>query len=163
MIIRVDNLDDVRLLQNKMMDEHTTVVFFFMEGCFHCDNMKPAWHKFEKMYENDEYNTVAMIESNHIQHMDNKPDLIGYPTIIKYKNNNPIEYSGDRSTKSFVKFANIKTKKSKKSSKTKSKTKSRTKSKPKTKSKSRTKSKNKTKPKTKNKTRKSKKANSKSK
>ena len=117
MIIHVKNLDDIRLLENKMMNDFTTVVFFFMDGCFHCENMKPSWNKFEKMYENDENNTIAMIESNHIQHMENKPDIIGFPTIFKYKNNHPIEYSGDRSTKSFVKFADIKVGKPKKSRK----------------------------------------------
>ena len=156
MIIHVQNLDDVRLLENKMMNEYATVVFYFMEGCFHCDNMKPAWHKFEKMYENDENNTIAMIESNHIQHLENKPDIIGFPTIIKYKNNNPIEYSGDRSTKSFKIFANIKSsKKSKSKPKSKPKAKSKTKSKTKPKIKSKAKAKSKSKTKTKPKSRKS--------
>ena len=136
MIIHVQNLDDIRLLENKMMNEYATVVFYFMEGCFHCDNMKHAWHKFEKMYENDENNTIAMIESNHIQHLENKPDIVGFPTIIKYKNNNPIEYSGNRSTKSFKTFANIKSsKKSKPKSKPKSRKTSKSKSRKSTKSK----------------------------
>lgn len=127
MIIHVKNLDDIKLLNNKIKDKHVTVIFYFMEGCFHCDNMKPAWHKFEKMYENDENNTIAMVESNHIQHLEDKPYIVGFPTIYKYGNNHPIEYSGDRSTKSFVKFAGIKTPKKTSKKKTKKSTKKSTK------------------------------------
>ena len=81
------------------------IVFVYMNGCPHCEMMKPAWNSFK------EANTISTIDVNHklLNSLISKDSSIfkpanSFPTI--YSNSN-LTYEGDRSTNSFLEFSKI--------------------------------------------------------
>ena len=47
---------------------------------------------------------LVNVESDNIPLLNSNPNIMGYPTIRKYSNNVGIDYNGDRSLKSLMKF-----------------------------------------------------------
>ena len=84
----------------KSLENGKKLIFFHMDGCPHCESMKPEWDK------------LKATNSSHIKLEDyerkQKPDLVekfsirGFPSIVLVDDNNDKvdEYNGDRKAKS---------------------------------------------------------------
>ena len=84
----------------KSLEKGKKLIFFHMDGCPHCESMKPEWDK------------LKATNSSHIKLEDyerkQKPDLVekfsirGFPSIVLVDDNNDKvdEYNGDRKAKS---------------------------------------------------------------
>lgn len=96
--------------------EHSTVVggskpalvLFHMNGCGHCTAMKPAWDQIKQILAStgqiDTYDLEATSQREEVQ----KHGVQGFPTIRLYPqgfpNQNFIQYKGNRSVESMMKF-----------------------------------------------------------
>jgi hypothetical protein len=94
------------------------IILFYMNGCGHCDVMKPAWNKIINELKDKHKNEIILgaIESSSM-HIFNKhgikPSVSGFPTILYFhpsKHDSPETYKGDRSYEDLKKW--ILTKKS---------------------------------------------------
>ena len=112
MIISVDCEENANLLNEKINNHSECIVLIYMNGCFHCEMMKPEWNKLETKNKSSNDIVIAKVEREHIDLLTPKPDIRGYPTIFKNKNNNLEEYQGERNCEGFQHF--IKPKSSKK-------------------------------------------------
>lgn len=84
----------------KSLEKGKKLIFFHMDGCPHCESMKPEWDK------------LKTTNSSHIKLEDyerkQKPDLVekfsirGFPSIVLVDDNDDKvdEYNGDRKAKS---------------------------------------------------------------
>lgn len=85
---------------------NTTFYFFNMDGCPHCDNMKPEWEKLENSdfvsenAENLELKSVNAKDSETTKEY----GVSGYPSLILDRNGSRIEYKGDRTSDDMVMF-----------------------------------------------------------
>ena len=95
----------------KEMKNGTWVVLYYAEWCGHCSQMKPEWNKLENKHSNSNDIVVAKVEQQHLELLNNKPEIRGYPTIFKNKNNNLEEYQGERNCEGFEQFINVKSSK----------------------------------------------------
>ena len=84
------------------------LVFFHMNGCGHCESMKPEW---KKMTDMGEYKGVQFvdIESNDNRELLEKHQIRGFPTIKLCKNGvedikNCVTHQGERSADAFKKL-----------------------------------------------------------
>ncbi len=91
---------------NRMIKDKPTMVLFYMDGCGHCENMKPEWGKFEENAENTNMDRVlARVNANYIGQIDGDTDVIGYPTIMGLINGKKHrEFTGKRTQDEFMKF-----------------------------------------------------------
>jgi len=123
MIIDVNSQNNADLLEEKMNETNVCIILYYSLNCIHCKLMLPEWKKLEKKYKNNNNCVVAKVESENMNLLHNKPFMLGYPTIHKYKNGTKEEYNGDRSCEDLVRFANVKetSKKTKKKGKKASK------------------------------------------
>lgn len=73
-----------------------TVTYYFMEGCPHCEAMKPEWEKFKRMA----VNTGGAIRAVDVSADQNiakaRPKVSGFPTIHIEFNGKVEEYNGKR-------------------------------------------------------------------
>lgn len=81
------------------------LILFTLDGCPHCDKMKPTWDLLKKNYGNNQYIKLIEVEGR------NKPKLVelynvnGFPTLLYVKDEKKqTEYNGDRSYEDLVKF-----------------------------------------------------------
>lgn len=100
--------------KSKKLKKSTNVklTYFFMEGCGYCKKFGPVWNKLES-----EMTDIKLEKINGPQNrqLTQKYNVNGFPTIILFKNNYPIHYSGKRDFASIRKFVNtMKSNKSKK-------------------------------------------------
>ena len=88
----------------------STLVLFFSEGCGHCRNMMPAWNQASNaLLQSGQFDVLAFEETK-----DNSKikqfgtGIRGFPAIRLYPEGFPsntfIDYKGDRSADSFMKF-----------------------------------------------------------
>ena len=84
------------------------LVFFHMNGCGHCESMKPEW---QKLVEMGQYKGVEFvdIESNEDRELLEKHKIRGFPTIKLCKNGvedveNCVTHEGERSAEAFKKL-----------------------------------------------------------
>ena len=108
MIIDVNSQNNADLLEEKMNETNVCIILYYSLNCIHCKLMLPEWKKLGKKYKNNNNCVVAKVESENMNLLHNKPFMLGYPTIHKYKNGTKEEYSGDRSCEDLVRFANVK-------------------------------------------------------
>ena len=83
------------------------LVFFSMNGCGHCEEMKPTWDLLVNNYGDNNF-----VELKHIVAQD-KPELTeqykvtAFPTILALKDGKlNLKYDGDRSYEDLVRFLN---------------------------------------------------------
>ena len=99
------------------------IVLFYMNGCGHCETMKPAWNKVITELKEKHKNEIILgaVESSSMEIFKKhgiNPSVSGFPTILYFhpkKHNAPEYYKGDRSYEDLKKW--ILTKKSKGKSK----------------------------------------------
>ena len=98
------------------------IVLFYMNGCGHCETMKPSWNKLITELKDKHKNEIILgaIESSSIvmfkKHGIN-PSVSGFPTILYFqpgRHNMPEHYKGDRSYEDLKKWILIKKGKDKK-------------------------------------------------
>ena len=81
------------------------IVLFYMNGCGHCETMKPAWNKVITELKEKHKNEIILgaVESGSMDMFKKhgiNPSVSGFPTILYFhpkKHNAPEYYKGDRS------------------------------------------------------------------
>jgi thiol-disulfide isomerase/thioredoxin len=103
------NAQDLQTFKQSDFDKKPVIVFIYMEGCPHCDVMKPEWEKFKHK------STVPSLEINSslITMLDSKQPYLknvmqnvhSFPDLKYYNNKNMGNaYNGERSNEAFLKF-----------------------------------------------------------
>ncbi len=146
-IIHVNNDKALEDFNDSIQDAHA-LVLFYMDGCPHCEIMKPEWNKFEKNLERNGMKhsmkspkslekMIARVNSDYINRVNCDRDILGYPTIFEMVGGNKKkEYNGNRTAEDFEVYFNSmnmsvgggknKSKTNKKSKKNKNKNKNKT-------------------------------------
>ena len=81
------------------------IILFYMNGCGHCETMKPAWNKVITELKDKHKNEIILgaVESSNMDMFKKhgiSPSVSGFPTILYFHPNklsNPESYNGDRS------------------------------------------------------------------
>lgn len=118
-----------------------SMVLYYSEGCYFCEDMKDEWEAFEKEAITKNYNVIlARVNKDYLDNVTVHKDVMGYPTIVHLVDGKKqIDYQDKRLKENFMKFLKDINKHSKKKvSNIKDKSKSNTKSKSKSKSKRKT-------------------------
>lgn len=93
---------------NKLMKKQPVVVLFYMDGCFHCDAMKPAWNEMENRMIRREMRcpmALAKVNSDYLSQVDTPRSVYGFPTIMHLKDGDFVEeHEGPRDLESLTKF-----------------------------------------------------------
>jgi protein disulfide-isomerase A1 len=79
------------------------IVLFHRPDCGYCRKLKPEWAKFEKMSSIE----TQQIDINDHKDLADKYNIQGVPTIILFKGETSIEYKGERTAESLLKFINL--------------------------------------------------------
>ena len=88
------------------------VVLFYMNGCGHCETMKPSWNKLITELKDKHKNEIILgaIESGNMDMFKKhgiSPSVSGFPTILYFHPNKlttPESYKGDRSYEDLKKW-----------------------------------------------------------
>jgi thiol-disulfide isomerase/thioredoxin len=81
------------------------IIFFSLDGCSHCEKLKPMWDLFKKNYNNNQYIKLINIEAENNKELVEKYNIEGFPTILYIKDGEKVsEYDGNRTYESLVKF-----------------------------------------------------------
>ena len=88
------------------------VILFYMNGCGHCETMKPAWNKLITELKDKHKNEIILgaVESGNMDMFKKhgiSPSVSGFPTILYFHPNkitNPESYNGDRSYEDLKKW-----------------------------------------------------------
>lgn len=88
------------------------IVLFYMNGCGHCETMKPSWNKLIMELKDKHKNEIilAAIESSSMDMFKThgiNPAVSGFPTILYFqpgRHNMPEHYKGDRSYEDLKKW-----------------------------------------------------------
>lgn len=81
------------------------IVLFYMDGCGHCEIMKPAWNKVVEELKDKHKDEIILgaVESSSMEMFKKHgihPAVSGFPTILYFppgRYNTPVHYKGDRS------------------------------------------------------------------
>jgi hypothetical protein len=79
-----------------------TFVFFRMNGCKHCENMKPEWNKFKASYKGN----IAIEEVEQADMTKQQKGWVqGFPTLVLVENDSVLKtYNGERTEAGFTAF-----------------------------------------------------------
>ena len=93
-------------LGKKSLDKGTKLIFFHMDGCPHCETMKPEWEKLKTL--NSSNITLEDYERKQKADLVEKFSISGFPAIILTDDNNEKvdEYSGKRTADALNKYIN---------------------------------------------------------
>ena len=88
------------------------IILFYMNGCGHCETMKPAWNKVINELKDKHKNEIILgaVESSNMDMFKKhgiSPSVSGFPTILYFHPNkltNPESYNGDRSYEDLKKW-----------------------------------------------------------
>ena len=101
-----------------LKENRPMMVLFYMNGCGHCEQMKPEWKKFYHNHNQDPSRLnnngepeIIQIENNELKkYMDDNDDndihIIGFPTIMEIANGQKKHYEGPRTNDGFEDFFN---------------------------------------------------------
>jgi hypothetical protein len=97
----IDVNNDANL--NKFNNNHkggVWFVWFYADWCGHCKQMIEPWN--ELVNNNVTNVNLAKVRDDYVPKIISKPNIQGWPTIILYKNGQPVDtYQGDRNTSAF--------------------------------------------------------------
>lgn len=110
MYIKVGSPNEASKLSSLVKDGNW-IVLYYANWCGHCNTMKPEWKQvIDRLQKSNSNNTnpinIADIESSHIEHLSDKPEIAGFPTIKMY--NSGIEranFEDERSADKIHQFA----------------------------------------------------------
>ena len=81
-----------------------TFVFFRMNGCGHCDDMKPEWNKFTSSYGDDGPVELKEVEKDDMT-TQQQTWVKGFPTLVLVENGKVLKtYEGERTAAGFKSF-----------------------------------------------------------
>ena len=82
------------------------VVYFYMNGCGHCNNFTPIWDQFCSA--NSSSIKTYKFEQAQVQEQISSYSISGFPTILLLDENNAKidEYSGERSVEALTSYVN---------------------------------------------------------
>lgn len=127
------NSQEIGMIDSSINSGKHMFVLVYMDGCHWCEEVRPKWGQIQDAMRNSIKNDIVVAEVNQvakdaIQHFNNV-SIDGYPTMFYIAKNGAttkIEYYDtanipvkDRSTESFVKWIQSKSKSTKPNSKTK--------------------------------------------
>lgn len=92
-------------------DKSYSLIFFYMETCPHCIDMKPVWAQLKKQLPSSPYAKtlcVAEISAENDRMLD-KYSVQSFPTILLVKNNkndqfSPVQFEGERTSQGLIEF-----------------------------------------------------------
>ena len=82
------------------------VVCHYMNGCMHCEMMKPAWEQAKKAVKDVPNLQVAEVEYAFTQQLPGKmANVMGFPSIVAYQNGLPYrEFDAMRTVENLTRF-----------------------------------------------------------
>lgn len=81
------------------------LLFFTLDGCGHCENMKPTWKLLKQNYGENGYIKLIEVKAKQNQDLVKLYNIKGYPTLLYVKDEKMVsEYKGDRTYEDLVKF-----------------------------------------------------------
>ena len=100
--------NSIELFQNK-----AEITFIHMNGCGHCEKMKPEWDDFENSWDDSEI-LVNNKEQNNARELCDKHKVSGFPTVLFTINGEKPEksqsqehvFNGERTSSGFTEWAN---------------------------------------------------------
>ena len=106
-IIRLsDPNSDISTFTDNIPKHAAVVMVYMMEGCPHCENLKPTWETVKKiMHTDNRFNNVVMadIDSN-IASLLPLPPVMTFPNIRVLKGSKLIQYDGVRDVDPLLSF-----------------------------------------------------------
>jgi thiol-disulfide isomerase/thioredoxin len=87
-------------------DSSTKLVYFYMNGCGHCNNFTPIWDEFCSA--NSSSIKTYKFEQSQVQEQISSYSISGFPTILLLDENNSKidEYSGQRTVEALTSYVN---------------------------------------------------------
>jgi|UniRef100_A0A6C0CD13 thiol-disulfide isomerase/thioredoxin len=87
-------------------DNSTKLVYFYMNGCGHCNNFTPIWDEFCSA--NSSSIKTYKFEQSQVQEQIASYSISGFPTILLLDENNAKidEYSGQRTVEALTSYVN---------------------------------------------------------
>jgi thiol-disulfide isomerase/thioredoxin len=83
------------------------LVFFSMDGCQHCENMRPIYELLRKNYGENQYIEIKEIKSSERPEIIKKHQINAFPTIAYLKNGNlKNKHEGKMDYEDLVRFMN---------------------------------------------------------
>jgi len=90
------------------------IMLFYVDWCPHCKTAKPAWNDVKSEYENKTINGYKVIftevncteETAEVEHLMNKYNIEGFPTIKLLKDGQVIEYDAKPTKDTLTQFLN---------------------------------------------------------
>ena len=105
-----EHTNKINRINSNISNNIPVISAVYMTGCGHCDSMIPKWkiaaNKMEKKYSGNVIIALVNKESMYNTKLPTK-NILGYPHIMSVRNNNEIEYNGDRSEEDFMKFMSL--------------------------------------------------------
>lgn len=91
-----------------ILSKNTSIILFFMDGCGHCEEMKPEWSRFAMKSPIPALSFDIATAPGRLRG-DLSSLVPGVPTIVLYINGQPyVKYTGPRTYDGFMRFANSK-------------------------------------------------------
>jgi thiol-disulfide isomerase/thioredoxin len=88
-----------------LLPDRPTLVWFFMNGCPHCERMEHAWSEVSEVAQSTGVAHVQQFEASDRPDLMQKYDISGYPTVKMFWADGRQEtYRGDRSSEDLLKF-----------------------------------------------------------
>ena len=90
------------------------IMLFYVDWCPHCKKAKPAWNDVKSEYENKTINGYKVIftevncteETAEVEHLMNKYNIEGFPTIKLLKDGQVVEYDAKPTKETLTQFLN---------------------------------------------------------
>jgi thiol-disulfide isomerase/thioredoxin len=90
------------------------IMLFYVDWCPHCKTAKPAWNDVKSEYENKTINGYKVIftevncteETAEVEHLMNKYNIEGFPTIKLLKDGQVVEYDAKPTKETLTQFLN---------------------------------------------------------
>lgn len=92
---------------NESIPKHKAIVMvFMMEGCPHCDHLKPKWDEVKQLMDADKHfhNVMSADIDSNVVSMLPLPPVSGFPTIRVLKDKKLHEYDGIREVDPLLSF-----------------------------------------------------------
>lgn len=81
------------------------LLFFTLEGCGHCENMKPTWNLLKQNYGSNGKIKLIEVKAKENQDLVQLYKVTGFPTLIFVKDEKKVtEYNGDRTYQDLTKY-----------------------------------------------------------
>ena len=77
---------------------------FNTKWCYYSKRMQPVWDKLDKYYKKNKKVTIKDINCDKDKKLCKKFNVEKYPTLIRVKNGEKVQYDGERVLASFIKF-----------------------------------------------------------